>query len=106
MIWRSHVAAEERVLRAQLVIDPDQRLTLVAIALDAEVRGPHGSVVDGSRFAMFSAAGLNATDSHGVGERRPQGHLTSAVAAGDAKSVKSPASIDAVGTNSMLAEGR
>jgi len=62
---------------------------------------PHGSVVDGQRFAMFSAAGLNATDSTRLLRTAPAGSPESAVAGGDAKSVKSPASIDAVGTNSM-----
>ena len=68
---------------------------------------PHGSVVVARRFAMFSAAGLNVdgltrlltNGARSVTWRPP-------LQAGDAKSVKSPASIAAVGTNWMFSTGR
>ena len=68
---------------------------------------PHGSVVVGSLLAMFSAAGLNCdgltmllTNGARSAICRPP------LQAGEANWVKSPASMAAVGTNSMFDVGR
>ena len=78
-----HVAAEERELRAHLVVEPDERLAIVAVARDAEV--DEAARIGRRRQPLrdVQCRGAERRRAHRVvDERRAERHLTSAVAGG------------------------
>ena len=102
------VAAEERVLAVQLIVDLADVLSFVGRGRQAVLDQAARIVgLSAAWLVMFSAALLNMRRVDPVAdERRAAGCLAvPALQAGEANAVKSPASIAAVGTNARLSVG-